>query len=68
MKYFKTINVHEELQLLVKFYMNKINTAWFVNLRFTNQAGIIGRWLKLQMNELDLKKLFIFKETAKCIQ
>ena len=48
MKYFKTKNVHEKLQLLIKFYKNG-NTAWYVNLSFANQAGITRRWLKLQM-------------------
>ena len=32
---FKTENVHEELQLLIKFYKNK-NTAQDVNLLFAN--------------------------------
>ena len=48
MKYFETKNVHEKLKLLIKFYKTK-NSAWYVNLRFANQAGIIRRWLKLQI-------------------
>ena len=48
MKYFKTKNVHEKFQLLIKFYKNK-NTAWYVNFRFSNQAGIIRKWLKLHI-------------------
>ena len=54
MKYFKTKNGHEKLQLLIKFYKNK-NTAWYINLRFFNQAGIFGRWLTLQTKQLYLK-------------
>ena len=46
-------------KLLIKFYKNK-NTAWCVDFRFANQAGIIRRWLKLQKKQLYLKTITYF--------
>ena len=55
MKYFKTKNVHEQLKFLIEFYKYK-NITWYVNFPFANQAGIIKRWLKLEIKQLYLKK------------
>ena len=46
----------------LKLYKNK-NIAWYVNLHFVNQAGIIKRWLKLQKAIIS-KKLTYFRKNC----